>query len=557
MKPSRFAVSLAALACLALETGTPARAAPAGPAPAAPALDVAMQTPQADAPMPRDPAALAVENYLSDLLATAPTPGAKARRTAAAAFYAARGNAPVWVEGGLYTPRAEALLAVVAASSEEGIDPLQFDLPQPPRADVPATNWSLAEAEVKLTLAALTYAERAMTGSVSPASISPMITREPARPDRASLLARLAASPDAATDLLSFNPPQEGYRRLKAKLAEVRSRPQTTPPAPIPVGETLRPGMRDARVAMLRDRLGLGTPATMTDAEVYDGELEAAVRAFQKSEGLAADAIVGPRTLEVLNGEERGEEAEIIANMEMWRWMPRDLGTDHIFVNVPEFMVRVMRGGQIAHEARVVVGTPKNQTPVFSDRMQYLVVNPYWNVPVSIASKEMLEAIRKNPAGYFARHGYEAVVDGKVVDPSMIWWDESSIRKVRIRQPPGEENALGHIKFMFPNQHAVYLHDTPSRSLFERDFRAYSHGCVRVHEPFAFAEAILAGEPDVTVDRLKALIGGKERRVDLANGLPVHLAYFTAWVDDAGVLQMRKDLYGHTDKVKAALGLSG
>nr|WP_245294137.1 L,D-transpeptidase family protein [Methylobrevis pamukkalensis] len=235
--------------------------------------------------------------------------------------------------------------------------------------------------------------------------------------------------------------------------------------------------------------------------------------------------------------------------------MPRDLGTDYILVNVPEFTLRVVRGGTVAHTARVVVGTERNQTPIFSHKMEYIVVNPYWNVPVSIATKEMLREIQANPAGYFMRHGYEAVYEGKVVDPTMIWWDESTIRKVRIRQPPGEANALGNIKFMFPNEHAVYLHDTPSRSLFGRNFRAYSHGCVRVDEPFAFAEAILAGEPDVTVDQLKAMVGGKERHINLKHGLPVHLAYFTTWVDDAGVLQMRDDLYGHTKAVKTALGL--
>ncbi|ODN68648.1 L,D-transpeptidase family protein [Methylobrevis pamukkalensis] len=279
------------------------------------------------------------------------------------------------------------------------------------------------------------------------------------------------------------------------------------------------------------------------------------MRAFQKTAGLSDDAIIGPRTLAVLNGEDRDEEAEIIANMEMWRWMPRDLGTDYILVNVPEFTLRVVRGGTVAHTARVVVGTERNQTPIFSHKMEYIVVNPYWNVPVSIATKEMLREIQANPAGYFMRHGYEAVYEGKVVDPTMIWWDESTIRKVRIRQPPGEANALGNIKFMFPNEHAVYLHDTPSRSLFGRNFRAYSHGCVRVDEPFAFAEAILAGEPDVTVDQLKAMVGGKERHINLKHGLPVHLAYFTTWVDDAGVLQMRDDLYGHTKAVKTALGL--
>jgi murein L,D-transpeptidase YcbB/YkuD len=166
----------------------------------------------------------------------------------------------------------------------------------------------------------------------------------------------------------------------------------------------------------------------------------------------------------------------------------------------------------------------------------------------------MLPEIQADPAGYFQRHGYEAVWNGQVIDPRSVIWDENAVKFVAIRQPPSEANALGRIKFMFPNQHAVYLHDTPSRKLFLRDYRAYSHGCVRVDDPMEFARAILEHEPDLTVESLEAMFGGQERRVDLTQHLRVHIAYFNAWVDDAGNLQIRDDLYGHTASVKAALG---
>jgi murein L,D-transpeptidase YcbB/YkuD len=185
--------------------------------------------------------------------------------------------------------------------------------------------------------------------------------------------------------------------------------------------------------------------------------------------------------------------------------------------------------------------------------MEYLVVNPYWHVPESIRMKEMLPEIQADPSGYFQRHGYEAVWNGQVIDPATVVWDEVAIKYVAIRQPPSEANALGRIKFMFPNKHAVYLHDTPSRKLFNRDYRAYSHGCVRVDEPLAFAEAILEGEPDITVDRLESLFGGQEQQLNLTQHIPVHIGYFNAWVDENGVLQLRDDLYGHTDRVKKAL----
>jgi murein L,D-transpeptidase YcbB/YkuD len=168
--------------------------------------------------------------------------------------------------------------------------------------------------------------------------------------------------------------------------------------------------------------------------------------------------------------------------------------------------------------------------------------------------KEMLPQIQADPAGYFRRHGYEAVWNGQVIDPASVLWDENAVRFVAIRQPPSEANALGRIKFMFPNKHAVYMHDTPSRKLFQRDWRAYSHGCVRVDDPMAFAAAILESEPDVSVASLEAMFGGQERRVDLTQHVRVHIAYFTAWVDDSGTLQLRDDLYGHAATVKSALG---
>ncbi|MBH0239438.1 L,D-transpeptidase family protein [Methylobrevis albus] len=560
--PERFAALFPAPVGPAPEAfGPPGPSDPAFAEPARPGPGPDLPPPEAAAPgadpanAPAATSRLALS--LETLLAVVPAEGstaAKKRRAAVAEFYRERDYAPAWIVDGRFGTAARAVATVIAAAGDEGLDPAAFAMPRLGAGDIAVpSDWARAELDLKLSLAVLAYAEAASGGRVAPRAISPLITRTPGKIDPIAALQDVQAAADPAAALAAFNPPHEDYRRLKAKLAEVRARPVAVRPAPIPDGKTLKPGMRDDRVALLRARLGVSGVAV--DADVYDNDLAAAMRDYQRGAGLSDDAIVGPRTIAMLNGEGRDEAGEIVANMEMWRWMPRDLGTDHIFVNVPEFMVRIRRGGTVVHEARVVVGTVKNQTPVFSDSMSFMVVNPYWNVPHSIASKEMLPEIKANPAGYFARRGYEVVANGKVVDPSRIIWDENAIRAVRIRQPPGERNALGHIKFMFPNEHAVYLHDTPSRDLFERNYRAYSHGCVRVHEPFAFAEAIVAGEPSLTVDQVKALVGGRERRLDLENHLAVHLAYFTAWVDDTGVLQVRDDLYGHTTKVKKALGM--
>jgi murein L,D-transpeptidase YcbB/YkuD len=213
-------------------------------------------------------------------------------------------------------------------------------------------------------------------------------------------------------------------------------------------------------------------------------------------------------------------------------------------------MVRVIDDGKRIHETRVIVGTPANPTPTFSHAMDHLVVNPFWNVPTSIVRKEMLPEIRQNPSGYFSRRGYQVLarVGGKyrVVDPAFIDWYGVDPRAVSIRQVPGDHNALGRIKFMFPNQHSVYLHDTPTKKLFGRDMRAFSHGCVRVDQPLAFADAILpVAAPEWNSGRLEKLYGGREQRINLDNPVPVHLAYFTVVIDADGKPRFFEDIYGY------------
>ena len=225
--------------------------------------------------------------------------------------------------------------------------------------------------------------------------------------------------------------------------------------------------------------------------------------------------------------------------MERWRWMPRDLGEERIEVNIPDYEAAVIENGEVILRTRVVVGKEETPTPIFSDTMKFLIVNPYWNVPPSIIRKEMLPKLAGDP-NYFSRLGYEVFTRaGHLV----------------VRQPPGERNALGRIKFMFPNDFSVYMHDTPMRKLFASTKRAFSHGCVRVDDPFRFAETVLG--QGWSEQRVKKLIGGKERYVYLPKQLPVHLEYFTAYVDQSGELQLRDDVYGYSHRVKAALGLEG
>ena len=403
-------------------------------------------------------------------------------------FYESAGSVSLWLDNGFLSPRGRAILSLAERSEEHGLDPRRY------RKLAEAAETASAETrEAAVSLMAALYARDARGGRINPQQVSRLITATPSLPDTAAVLSELKATSSPATALEAWHPRHAGYLALKAQLAAYRNSDLTSSLSPAPVGNISAPA-RSARL---------------------------------------------------------DPTADLIANMERWRWLPTELGTDHVFVNIPSYSLTLQRGGAVEVATRVVVGKPQTQTPIFSDKIQFLVVNPYWNVPPSIALKEYLPQLQRNPYALQAK-GLEVVSRGRIVDPATVDWANVG-RNVAIRQPPGERNALGHIKFMFPNQHAVYLHDTPSRGLFARETRAYSHGCVRVQDPFRLAEAVLGGE--WTSGRLKAMVGGGERQIRMSQDLPVHLAYFTTFVDGAGVLHHHADIYGHNRRVKALLGL--
>ncbi len=505
-------------------------------------------------------------------------------------FYAARDFAPLWLGDRDTTANVTALRAIMDAAADYGLDPTTYTTPELAAADSYDSD-GLAMADVEFSQVVARFVTHVASGRIRPSDIGELITLKPERPDISEALTRLSASSDVATDIAAYEPPQDQYRLLKATLAKLREDGARAKRIVVPEGELLKPGERDARVPLLRARLDVpvaqakGTVTVASaetsgdaigeviddtataaadaqsaaDPEIYDAALVDAVRTFQGEHGLNQDGIVGPNTLNIMNGRSNDDKiASITANLERWRWMPRDLGPFHVFVNVPEFKVRIVEDGTVVHETRVIVGKPTNRTPTFSNEMSHLIVNPYWNVPASIVQNELAPELNSNPAG-FARHGYQVFtnVRGKMrqIDPRWVAWYGVGARQLHIRQVPGDNNALGRIKFMFPNQHSVYLHDTPSKSLFKRDFRALSHGCVRVENPFDFADALLTvAKPDWNSDRLKKLFGPAERRVDLDTHVPVHLAYFTDWAEADGTLRHFQDIYGYDGEMSAYLG---
>lgn len=522
------------------------QAAPVPPATPAPSSAPVVAQQPAD---PLAPIAAAIARQL------AATPATGKDQEAIAAFYGARSDAPAFVDLKGYTTRGKALIARFDAAGDDGLDPAAYKVaPLPARPDAEA----LAQAELRLAASALLYARHAQAGRFDPTRISPALTPTRTFPDQLSVLHALAAAGDAGAVLGAYNPPHKGYAALKAKLAEARSTaPSGTKSLPrIPDGMRIRPGEVDVRLPLLRERLGVPASEAAND-RIYDAETALAVRAFQASAGLEADGVVGAGTLAALNeiGAPRDRVSEIIVNMERWRWLPRDLGSAYVMVNIPEYMVRIVDDGRVIHETRVVVGKPDTPTPLLTHDMEYVVVNPSWNVPVSIARKEMLPNLQRDPY-YLQRQGITIERNGRAVDPGSVNW-QAGLGGYSFRQPPGERNALGRIKFMFPNQHSVYLHDTPSRSLFANERRAYSHGCVRVQDPLSFGEVIFSlGMPNDgwTEEKIGKMFGGQERYINLKRRIPVHLTYFTAYVDAAGRLVTRPDIYRIDEQMEEILG---
>ncbi|WP_188609340.1 L,D-transpeptidase family protein [Chelatococcus reniformis] len=462
----------------------------------------------------------------------------KEQREAVKQYYLARSGKPLWIEGGGWSVAARAVIGQLERAYEDGLEPTDYVVPSIAILPPAQPEAALAEADIKLSVAAVLYARDAAGGRLDLRKVSALITPTLALPEPAQVLDALTSAGDAGRVLAGYNPPLAGYQALKRKLADMQAtRSPQQPQVRVPPGKTLRVGMRDPRVPLVRVRFAL-SPA---DDQLYDEQVAAAVAKFQQENGLHANGVLNRQTLLAMAGGDipsAGNTSDIIVNMERWRWLPRDLGADYIFVSIPEYMVRVVKSGTIAYEARVIVGKPESPTPVFSHTMQYAIVNPSWFVPPSILKKEFLPGLARDPH-YAAKRGYEVVRRGG---------------NLYVRQPPGERNALGHIKFMFPNDHAVYLHDTPQRALFGSGSRAFSHGCVRVDKPMRFAELVLGGA--WTEAKIKSMVGRGERTINLQQPLPIHLTYFTTAVDDSGKLLARDDIYGYDRRMKAALGLT-
>jgi murein L,D-transpeptidase YcbB/YkuD len=488
----------------------------------------------------------------------------KGEQVALTAYYSNRGAGLLWVTETGLTPRAVLLRKLFAQADEWGLNSADYKVADGDglkRASGQPAEW-LAEAELRTSLAAILYSRHAQAGRIEPTSLDEeFLDLKPARPDPLAVMKGLANAGDQLGSFLEgFHPQTEQFRILKQRLADIRGRGPQKDAIRIPNGPQLKPGISHPQVALLRQRLAVPTSSdVMSDSpseEFYDDSLAEAVRDFQTRSGLPGKGIVNAATRDALNkGVKAADASNILVNMERWRWEPREFGNRYIVVNIPEYLVRVIDNGRLVHEERIVTGSPQHRTPVFSDEMEYVVFNPYWNVPESILLKEILPAVRRNPE-FFQRNNLEVVWQGRqTVDPYMVDWEAVNPAKVSLRQPPGPSNALGQIKFLFPNKHAVYMHDTPTKKLFNENTRAFSHGCMRVRNPVRFAE-ILLGEQGWSPAKVRqALDTTEDYQVTLDRKVPVHIMYFTLWGDRSGNLKEFGDVYDYDDKLKLALKL--
>lgn len=475
-------------------------------------------------------------------------------------FYRQRGYRYAWRNG----KQVEDLLRLANGSVDEGLRPSDFhareiadtvgglaptDFPSSLRAD----------ADILLTDSLLRLIHHRRYGKVDPQRLDDSWNHMdgPYEDDLVDDLERAVGALDLQVEVEGLASRPTFYRRLKQGLERYRKIASGGGWPSVPAGKLLKPGMSDSRVPIIRERLRAtsdfgGSPS---DSRSYGKDLEAAVLAFQTRHHLGSDGVIGPATLAAMNisAEERVDQIRV--NLERMRWVSDDLPDDHLLVDIAGQQVQLFRDDRAIWKSRVIVGRPERPTPVFRDQVEYLELNPNWTVPPTILKKDILPEMRKNPE-YLTKKGLQVVTqDGEPVSPEDVDWNTpASSFPYLVRQPPGETNALGLVKFMFPNRYSVYLHDTPNRTLFSKPRRLYSSGCVRVERPWELAELVLDNPKRWNQETFEEVVASKKTRwVHLKNPLPVILAYWTSEAGEGGKVMFREDIYARDAAVLSAL----
>jgi L,D-transpeptidase YcbB len=475
----------------------------------------------------------------------------KAERSAVEKFYGAREYAPLWTQSGKLTDSGKGVVARLKDAASEGLNAADYPVPDFAAATSPD---ALADAEMKLTASMLDYARQAQSGRMHWSQVSGDILYPDHPTDPTEVLANVTSAKDASAALDSYNPPHKLYKELRAKLAELRGQGDG-PVVQIAEGPSLvfKPATRkqpavspeDSRVPQLRAKLGI---SENVDDTHYDAKVAEAVRKFQENAELKGTGVLDDRTVKAINSPKRDKQIDtVIVNMERWRWLPRQLGASsvgnaYVILNIPDYTLKVMQNGGQVWSTKVVTGQPGiHATPLLTETMKFITVNPTWNVPPSIIYNEYLPALQQDPT---------------VLQRMGLKLERARDGSIHISQPPGEANALGRIRFNFPNKFLVYQHDTPDKHLFAREERPFSHGCMRVQNPDVYAATLLnitMPNEHYTPEKIRSMYGSSEIDLKFPTPIPVNITYQTAFVDDAGKLQLRKDVYGRDATMLALL----
>jgi murein L,D-transpeptidase YcbB/YkuD len=534
---------------------------------------VALTNPKLDAPKPAQVLASTILNELRE--SETPVRVTAQQRDAIINFYRLNNFKPLWVTSEGLTEKAKLTVALFAKAEEEGLNPADYLPPslEPSLEDASRLKGnvvSLAHLDISLTAMALRYAEHIHSGRIVPKKLSGYYDIEPPALNLGQVLYELSYRLLPDEYLASLAPVHPAYSAMKAALTEWRTNAAQDEREPIPSGEQVKPGGRDARVILVRERMaelgflseenavawmlghGGDNPDIKAHEETLDEELAKSLKAFQAENKIKKTGWIDRATVEKLNSKPDQDNAKkLVMNMERVRWLPRELGERHVLVNQAAFELRVMDNERITWSTKVIVGKPDTQTAVFSDEMETVVINPYWGVPQSIIRYEMMPHLARDRR-YLDRQGYEVLNSkGRIISSrSVNWWAYGKTIPFSVRQPPGDDNALGRIKFLFPNSHDIYMHDTPTKKLFSESVRAFSHGCVRVENPREFAERIMGWERTKIDDTIAT---GETRNVSLETHVPVHLNYFTAWPDETGKIAFYPDIYARDARLDKAL----
>jgi murein L,D-transpeptidase YcbB/YkuD len=462
-------------------------------------------------------------------------------------FYTQRQHAPAWVGHRRPTGKAAKVIALLNTARQHGYDPADYAAPELLEASQavekidkqsPERLERLAEFDARMTAGLLAFGRDISRGRHH--GDAKWKARR-AAPDLVAAVAKAADDPDGFVDLV--RPPHVEYARLQKALDDLNG--QKEKGGWIKVSSARAVDELRQRLTMsghLKPGSGNGEPGT--------ADLATAVKSFQELHSLPATGVVDDKTLAAINVPLDWRIHQVAINMQRWRYMPDDLGERHFLVNIPYFHLIARESGKPVMDIRVVVGKPGNNTPIFSEDMESVVFSPYWNIPDTIAENETAPAVARDP-NYLSRQGIEVLrvssSGTETVDASRVDWDSAdAVKGLVFRQKPGDGNALGHVKFLFPNPYNVYLHDTPADALFAKPGRAFSHGCIRVEEPETLAKYVLKDYPEWDDESIfAAMRSGVEKHVRLKTKIPVHITYFTAWVDENGGLHFQPDVYGY------------